>query len=40
MNAEDKFAIAKWRYLQGLISEAEFLKAHRAMIEEKENGNL
>ena len=38
-SAEDRFELARWRYLRGLISDAEFYAAHREMREEKANGN-
>lgn len=37
-SAEDQFAEARWRYMRGMIDEAEFYAAHRAMREEKANG--
>jgi hypothetical protein len=36
---EDQFDLARWRYLRGLISDAEFYAAHRALREAKANGN-
>jgi uncharacterized membrane protein len=36
---EDQFELARHRYLRGLISDAEFYAAHRALREAKANGN-
>lgn len=36
---EDRFALARWRYLRGLISDEEFYAAHRKLREAKANGN-
>jgi hypothetical protein len=36
---EDHFEMSRWRYLRGLISDAEFCAAHRALREAKANGN-
>jgi len=36
---EDRFALARWRYLRGLISDEEFYAAHRELREAKANGN-
>lgn len=38
-SAQDLFEEARWRYLRGMISEREFLESHKAMREEKSNGN-
>lgn len=35
---EDQFELARHRYLRGLISDAEFYAAHRALREAKANG--
>ena len=32
---EDRFALARWRYLRGLISDEEFYAAHRELREAK-----
>jgi uncharacterized membrane protein len=36
---EDRFALARHRYLRGLISDEEFYAAHRELREAKANGN-
>ena len=36
---EDRFELARWRHLRGLISDAEFLAIHRELREAKTNGN-
>ena len=36
---EDRFELARHRYLRGLISDEEFYAAHRALREAKQNGN-
>jgi uncharacterized membrane protein len=38
-SVEDRFALARHRYLRGLISDAEFYAAHRELREAKANGN-
>lgn len=34
---EDRFELARWRYLRGMISDEEFYAAHRELREAKEN---